>query len=210
MGRAIEIGQSLNLLSVLANNTDWSSLDSDAIQRVINQPRLAGEQFTAFLRSGGRMSAGDQTLLRVLKGKFKLSEFLHEDQDIVDEENDPRCHEVSILDIHQIRLDDMRREGDRIYVDGMERFRRAKTSGYTRLNGDAFLALWNVRHVLPDSWKEKVRGTPKQILFDGTVIAGLHGRWYVQGMAWHYNEWHAAPVALMHDAPENFVSVVLT
>lgn len=50
MGKAT-LGQSLNLFSVLANNADWESLDSKIIQETINNPRKAGEHFTAFLKN---------------------------------------------------------------------------------------------------------------------------------------------------------------
>jgi hypothetical protein len=60
MSKPISIGQSHNLMSVLANNVDWSQIDGEAAQRIINDPRCAGRNFVEFLRRIG-------TLPRTLK-----------------------------------------------------------------------------------------------------------------------------------------------
>ena len=69
MGKAIEIGQSLNLFSVLANNTSWDTLDSETIQRIINDPKGSGKQFTAFLRNGGKLITGEPKNIPISFGK---------------------------------------------------------------------------------------------------------------------------------------------
>src|SRR3989344_2224068 len=46
--------QAMQLLSVLQNNADWDKVDSSVAQLVIDDPVGSGEQFTAFLQSGGR------------------------------------------------------------------------------------------------------------------------------------------------------------
>ena len=54
MSKPITIGQSHNIISILANNTDWSVLDGGLLQEnIIDNPKEAGVQFTEFLRRGG-------------------------------------------------------------------------------------------------------------------------------------------------------------
>ena len=48
------VGQALQLMSVLANNTDWSQFSPDSLQAIIDRPQESGNQFTAFLKNGAR------------------------------------------------------------------------------------------------------------------------------------------------------------
>ena len=47
--------QSLELMAKLGTNTDWSQLDSEVIQRIIDDPTGSGRGFTRFLANGGRV-----------------------------------------------------------------------------------------------------------------------------------------------------------
>ena len=49
--------QVLSVLSVLMNNADWDAVNAPILQNVIDNPRDAGRQFTAFLQNGGRLTA---------------------------------------------------------------------------------------------------------------------------------------------------------
>ncbi len=56
MSKPVGIGQSHNVISILANNVDWSQLDGDTLQKdVIEDPVTAGRRFTEFLKNGARM-----------------------------------------------------------------------------------------------------------------------------------------------------------
>src|SRR3989338_2331431 len=56
MRKPVIIGQSHNIISVLANNVDWGALDATVLRQIIDNPREAGVQFTAFLKNGGRVT----------------------------------------------------------------------------------------------------------------------------------------------------------
>lgn len=55
MNKPITIGQSHNLMSILANNVCWDELDAEMVQKkIIENPQEAGRQFTQFLKSGAK------------------------------------------------------------------------------------------------------------------------------------------------------------
>lgn len=59
MAQADKIGQAMQLFSVLANNTDWGSVDWRRVQKRIDSPREAGAAFTAFLKDGSATPAAE-------------------------------------------------------------------------------------------------------------------------------------------------------
>jgi len=53
MGKPVSPGQALQILSVLALNTDWSQFDADDLQqRFVKKPTESGAAFTAWLKNG--------------------------------------------------------------------------------------------------------------------------------------------------------------
>jgi hypothetical protein len=69
MGKPITIGQSHTAMSVLALNTDWDALDSETLQRVIDDPTGVGAQFTAFLKNRGRVIVGEPKIVPIDRTK---------------------------------------------------------------------------------------------------------------------------------------------
>jgi hypothetical protein len=59
MSKFATLGRRFDLLSVLANNTNWEGLAEDVLQRLIDKPSETGAQFTAFLQNGARMPVAD-------------------------------------------------------------------------------------------------------------------------------------------------------
>ncbi|TSC81790.1 MAG: hypothetical protein G01um101420_794 [Parcubacteria group bacterium Gr01-1014_20] len=53
MSSVVSREQALQLMSVLSSNASWSDLSPGTVQRIIDNPRRAGEQFTKFLGGGG-------------------------------------------------------------------------------------------------------------------------------------------------------------
>lgn len=174
MGKAIAIGQSLNLFSVLANNADWDNLDSETIQRIINDPRQAGQQFTVFLRNGGRVIVGEPKVIPITRGRFNPLRFIEPGWRIITEETDTRSVALSELDLTKVELQTMLSDGES-YIKGEEKLKRLKESGKIRLDADIFFALWENQHLIPESWKEQVNGNTRFIYFDGTVLRALKG-----------------------------------
>lgn len=188
MGKAIAIGQSLNLFSVLANNADWDNLDGDAIQQIINNPRQAGQQFTAFLRNGGRVVVGEPKTIAINRNRFNPKKFIGDGWSILNDETDARSIALTELDLTKVQQVTMLLDGES-YIKGEEKLKRLKASDYIRLDADIFLTLWENQHLIPESWKEKVNGNTRYIFFDGTVLRDSGGDRYVLVLYWYDGAW---------------------
>lgn len=85
MGKPISIGQSHNLMSVLANNADWEKIDTEVAQQIIDDPRRAGLNFTEFLKRLGVLPRALKSLkliedgIAVVGEVFKKSSFFTAD-----------------------------------------------------------------------------------------------------------------------------------
>lgn len=188
MGKAIAIGQSLNLFSVLANNADWESLDGETIQRIINDPRQAGQQFTAFLRNGGKVIVGEPKVITIARNRFNPNKFIGDGWSILNDETDARSIALTELDLTKVQQVTMLKDGE-TYVKGEEKLKRLKASDYIRLDADIFLTLWENQHLIPESWKEKVNGNTRYIFFDGTVLRDSGGDRCVLYLYWSDGAW---------------------
>ena len=191
MGKAIAIGQSLNLFSVFANNADWDNLDSDTIQKIINDPRQAGQQFTAFLRNGGKVIVGEPKVVAINRNRFNPKKFIGYGWSILNDETDARSIALTELDLTKVELRTILKDGE-TYIKGEEKLKRLKSLDYIRLDADIFLTLWENQHLIPESWKEKVNGRIQFIYFDGTVLldsGGNHGSRCVLCLCWNDDVW---------------------
>lgn len=189
MGKAIAIGQSLNLFSVLANNADWDNLDGDTIQRIINDPRQAGQQFTAFLRNGGKVIVGEPKVVAINRNRFNPKKFIGAGWSILNDETDARSIALTELDLAKVQHVTMLKDGE-TYVKGEEKLKRLRASDYIRLDADIFLTLWENQHLIPESWKEKVNGNTRYIYFDGTVLRDSDGCRFVLYLCWRGGRWN--------------------
>lgn len=188
MGKAIVIGQSLNLFSVLANNADWDNLDGDTIQKIINDPRQAGQQFTAFLRNGGKVIVGEPKVVAINRNRFNPKKFIGDGWSILNDETDARSIALTELDLTKVQHVTMLKDGE-TYIKGEEKLKRLKSSDYIRLDADIFLTLWENQHLIPESWKEKVNGNTRYIFFDGTVLRRAYGYRCVLYLCWNVGVW---------------------
>jgi hypothetical protein len=188
VGKAIAIGQSLNLFSVFANNADWDNLDSDTIQKIINDPRQAGQQFTAFLRNGGKVIVGEPKVVAINRNRFNPKKFIGDGWSIQSDETDARSIALTELDLTKVQHVTMLKDGG-TYIKGEEKLKRLKALDYIRLDADIFLTLWENQHLIPESWKEKVNGNTRYIFFDGTVLRRSDGDRYVLYLYWGDGQW---------------------
>lgn len=187
MSKPVSIGQSHNVMSILANNVDWDALDSDVLQQVVNKPRESGVQFTAFLRNGGRVIVGEPKVLQTDRSKpFGPVGFLGEEWTI--EEQDERSLTLTELDLTKVRFEDMLKDGES-WIKGEEKLKRLKEAGHIRLDAVIFLHLWKNQHLIPESWKEKINGNPRYIFFDGTILRSPSGDRYVLYLIWRGGGW---------------------
>lgn len=206
MGKAVTRGQSHNLISVLANNADWDNLDGDTVQKIINDPKGSGQQFTAFLRNGAMLIIG--ALVAIIRNRFNPAEFIGQGWSIVADETDARSLALTELDLTKVQQVTMLKDGE-TYVKGEEKLKRLKSSDYIRLDADIFLMLWENQHLIPESWKEKVNGNTRYIYFDGTVLRGPSGGRYVLCLYWYVGGWGWRVDWLDFDFGQGHVSAVL-
>lgn len=140
MGKPITIGQSHNLMSVLANNVCWDELDAKKVQEVIDKPQEAGRQFTQFLKNGAEaVICLLASFVTKLVDKFSHTEFLGEDWKIA--ERDEREDGLTEVDWFKVDFETCLKPNES-HITGEEKLKRLKAGGKVRLGGRAFLTLW--------------------------------------------------------------------
>lgn len=189
MGKPVSLGQSHNLMSVLANNTAWDELDSSLVQEIINDPRQAGSQFTAFLKNGGRVMIGQQGIVAVDRTHpFDSTTFegLGKGWKII--EQDERSLALTELDLSKVQLATCLKSGEE-YLKGEQKLARLKETSQIRLDALFFYTLWKNQHLIPEAWKQMVNGYSVAICFDGTILGSPRGYRYVLYLHWCDSEW---------------------
>lgn len=208
MGKAVTRGQSHNLISVLANNADWDNLDGDTVQKIINDPKGSGQQFTAFLRNGARLVVGALSVF-INRNHFNPAEFIEPGWSIKGDETDSRSAALTELDPTKVQLVTQLHDGE-TRITGEESLSHLKASGKIRLDAYVFLTLWENKRLIPESWKDKTRaGNTKLIFFDGTVFHNQNSSRYVLYLYWHDGEWFWNVYWLEFDREANCLSAVL-
>ncbi|MFA6338893.1 MAG: hypothetical protein WCW87_02460 [Candidatus Paceibacterota bacterium] len=119
-----------------------------------------------------------------VKGPF--ARFIGNGWSIIEKESENRISEFA--DIEKV-LKSVRfvtcLKGHEKYISGEERLRRLKKSeNLICLGGDIFQILWGKLSVIPESWKNKVNGLPRQICFDGVLLLDPEGDRYVPCICW--------------------------
>lgn len=180
-------GQVLNAIAILMNNADWDAVSGTVLQKVINNPRDAGSQFTAFLKNGGRVIQGVPKVIPIDRtSAFDPVTFIGEGWSIVEE--DERSLAFTEVDLSKINFETTLAEGETSVV-GEEKLKRLKEAGHIRLDAKVFQTLWDNRHLIPESWKQKTNGNTTYIFFDGTILRDPDGRRYVLYLYWQSGEW---------------------
>ena len=180
-------GQVLNAIAILMNNADWDAVSGTVLQKVINNPRDAGLQFTAFLKNGGRVIQGVPKVIPIDRtSAFDPVAFIGEGWSIVQEdERSVLLHEV---DLSKISLVTMLAEGETSVV-GEKKLKRLKGVGHLLLDAKVFQTLWDNQHLIPESWKQKTNGNTTYIFFDGTILRDPDGYRYVLYLYWQSGRW---------------------
>jgi hypothetical protein len=143
--------------------------------------RIKRRHFQMFLENPGSVFGSIISIDR--SRPFNPVEFIGEGWSIVEE--DERSLALTKVDISNIRLETMLKDGE-TQVKGEDKLLRLKASGHIRLDAKVFLALWENKEHIPESWGSRF------VYFDGTVLRGLRdGRdvlyLYRDGSGWHYN-----------------------
>ncbi len=201
MSKPVGMGQSHNVISTLANNVDWDVLDGDVLQRqIVENPKEAGIQFTAFLKNGGRVMVRGSNIVQINRTQpFNPSTFIREGWSIWkgpidgnglkgEEAQDERSLALSEVDLSKVRLETMLRGGESS-IGGEEKLTRLKASGNIRLDAKVLQTLEKNQSLIPESWKERTNGFSTYIYFDGTVLRGPLGLRCVLYLYWHDGGW---------------------
>lgn len=194
MSKPITIGQSHNLISVLANNVCWDELDAKIVQQIIDNPQEAGRQFTQFCKNSAKVFIYLVTsLVLKLVDKFSHTEFLGDDWKIV--ERDEREDSLTEIDWSKVDFATCLKD-DEPRITGEEKLKRLKATDKIRLGGRAFLTLWE------DYQEKKEVSVLKQLYntkgiayvdFFGLVLQAPHGSrrvlclYRVGDGSWHWS-----------------------
>lgn len=180
-------GQVLNAIAILMNNADWDAIDGTVLQKVIDNPRDAGSQFTAFLKNGGRVIVGEPKVIPIDRtSAFDPIAFIGEGWSIV--EQDERSLEFTEVDLTKVSFKTMLKDGEKTVV-GEEKLKRLTASGDICLDAKVFQTLWENQHLIPASWKEPTNGNTTYVFFDGTILRDSGGDRCVLFLFWSVGRW---------------------
>jgi hypothetical protein len=181
-------GQVLNAIAILMNNANWDAVNASVLQKVIDNPRDAGSQFTAFLQNGGRVIKGVPKVIPIDRtSAFDPVAFIGEGWSIAEE--DERSLALTEVDLSKVNFETMLAEGE-TSVGGEEKLKRLKEAGHIRLDAKAFQTFWENPHLIPESFKQKTYGNTTCIFFDGTILRYSDGELFVLYLYWHDGKWN--------------------
>lgn len=112
------------------------------------------------------------------------------------------------FDPTKVRLVSMLKSGETT-ISGEENLARLKEAGHVRLGTKQFLAYWENKSTIPESWKDKVVGNIHFIYFDGDELRSPDGSRYVLCLYWRDGEWRWGVYWLDRDRDASYLSAVL-
>ncbi len=200
-------GQVLNALAILMNNADWDSVDSSVLQTVIDSPQESGQQFTAFLKNGGRVVVGEPKIVSIDRSAaFGPVAFIGAGWSVV--EQDERSLTLTEIDPTKVQFKVTLKNSESSVV-GEEKLKRLIASGEIRLDAKILQTLWENQYLIPESWKQLTNGNTTFIYFDGTVLQDSSGDRYVLCLYWNAGRWHWYYLWLGYEWHANHPSAVL-
>ena len=207
----ITTDQSHQVMSTLATNVDWKSIDfwaSGLQDLIIRNPKEVGRQFTAFLKNGGKVIVGEPKVITINRGCFNPAKFICDGWSILEDETDTRSTALTKLDLTKVQQVTMLKSGENV-VNGKERLKRLKKDGHICLDAEVFLTLRQSQLLIPESWKEKVNGNTRYIFFDGTILRRSDGYRFVLCLYWNDVAWRWLVDWLGNNWDDNDLSAVL-
>lgn len=161
-------------------------LSLDHFERFLNlSPEAREDRFG----TKGRVIASQPDIIQINRGSFNPAEFIGQGWEIIPEETDERSIALTEFDLSKISQVTMLGTKE-TSVKGETKLKRLKESDYTRLDLDIFFTLWENKHLIPESWKEKVNGNTRYIFFDGQVLRHPRGLRYVLCLYWRDGGWY--------------------
>ena len=127
------------VMAVLLQNVDPEQLDMDVLQdAVVRNPSGAGQQFTLFLKNGGRVSIGD---MNVTVAPFDPVKFISPDWKVTADEHDKRNDSLTEVDFNKVGFETCLK-GDESSITGEEKLKRLKAQKQIRYGVVVFMGLW--------------------------------------------------------------------
>jgi len=182
------IGQSHTVIQILATNVNWDVLDHTILQKIVDDPKEAGKQFTAFLKNGGKIIVDSPRVISIDRSiPFDTTTFIGNGWSI--EEQDERSIALTEIDLTCVMFDSTLEKGEKS-IKGEDKLERLKEkTNRIRLDAGIFKTLWENQILIPEKWKEKTNGNTTFIFFDGTVLRDSNGSRYVLYLYWDGGEW---------------------
>lgn len=201
------IGQSHATIQALANNVNWETLDHSMLQKIIENPKEAGKQFTAFLKNGGTVIVGELKIIKIDRTTpFDPVAFIDAGWTI--EEQDEQSLDLNEIDLTEVKFETTLDKKEKL-VKGEEKLKRLKAMDCIRLDAGIFKTLWDNQHLIPEKCKAQTNGNTTYIFFDGTVLRNPSGRRVVLCLFWSDGEWRWCYIWLDDDWGANNPSAVL-
>ena len=199
-----------NVMSILLNNVDPESMDSDLLhEELIKKPKETAELFVQWVNNGGRLILPEQAKIltidratpfdpanfkglgngwTVWKGSANGNGLEGE------EDQDPRSLAITEIDLSQVNLEHMLTDeeikSDRPYINGEEKHKRLKRAKQVRLDAAIWLQFWNNKHLIPEAWKKKTNGNTTFVFFDGTILRSPYGNRFILCLSFFDGEWY--------------------
>ncbi len=178
------LGATVRLLTALC--PDFLGVVKDLLEKLSGESRQTWfVELKRFLR---KEACWLPNILRIDRSvKFDPAKFLGEGWKI--DEEDERSLTLAEVDLVQIRLEHMLKDGED-QVRGETKLERLKKAGHVRLDARIFQILWENQNLIPESWKEKTNGNTTFTYFDGTILLSPDGYRYVLYLYWRDGQWH--------------------
>lgn len=203
--KVVTRGQALEVSARVATQVNWDAIDGDMLQMQLIglTPKEFGERFTAFLKNGGRVIAGEPKVITIDRTTlFDPAAFIGNGWSIWkgpadgdgltgEEEQDKRSLASIEVDLTKVSFETMLKEGEKTVV-GEEKLKRLKDAGRIRLDAKVFQTLWeDYKQYGENSTLELLRRTQgaRLIDFPGTELRSPDGDRYFLSLYWQAGEW---------------------
>ena len=184
--RSLKAGRLKLAMEILAENIDLNEIDTNNLDLIIQNGYEAGEHFTNFLKTTGKLIVNRRAsrTIRINRDTlFDPVQFMHH-RGLEIEERDERSVMLEEIDTADIALVSTL-QGEAA-IRGEEHLNRLKQAGHIRLDAKVFQTLWENQHIIPEYW-QGATNDPKHIFFDGTILKNEYGR-YVISMYWDVDQ----------------------
>ena len=104
------------------------------------------------------------------------------------DEEDERSLVLTDIDLAQVRLETMMRDGE-LRIVGEEKLRRLKAAGHVRLDAKILQALLEKPHLVPEHIKTRMGSNMVYVFFDGTVLLNPDGNRCILYLACLGGQW---------------------